>query len=432
MALSDADVQKQIKHMMAFIEQEANEKAEEIDAKAEEEFNIEKGRLVQQQRLKIMEYYEKKEKQVELQKKIQSSNMLNQARLKVLKVREDHVRNVLEEGHKRLGEVTNNSSKYGEILQTLILQGLFQLFETNVTIRVRVQDVSLVEGLLPHINEKYKRAVGRDIHLKVDSENYLSPDTTGGIELLAQQGKIKINNTLEARLELISAQLVPQIRTALFGRNIKLMIALIDQEANEKVEEIEVKMDEEFTIKKNEIVQREILLINEKYRKMEEQVKMQDSIQTSNMYNQVKLKLLEAQNQQIQFLLSELRKQLGEIANDAEKYPDILEKLLLQGIYRLLEPDVRIRVRENDLNLVEEILPTVIEKCEKSIGKVNIEIDSKFLSSCSTGGVKLSSRCGKIIVNNTLDSRVTLVSSQLMPTIRSSLFGSNLNRVYTN
>jgi len=55
---------------MAFIEQEANEKAEEIDAKAEEEFNIEKGRLVQQQRLKIMEYYEKKEKQVELQKKM--------------------------------------------------------------------------------------------------------------------------------------------------------------------------------------------------------------------------------------------------------------------------------------------------------------------------------------------------------------------------
>ena len=56
--------------MMAVIEQEANEKAEEIDAKAEEEFNIEKGRLVQQQRLKIMEYYEKKEKQVELQKKM--------------------------------------------------------------------------------------------------------------------------------------------------------------------------------------------------------------------------------------------------------------------------------------------------------------------------------------------------------------------------
>ncbi|KAL3204318.1 hypothetical protein MRX96_053041, partial [Rhipicephalus microplus] len=33
MALSDSDVKKQIKHMMAFIEQEANEKVEEVDAK---------------------------------------------------------------------------------------------------------------------------------------------------------------------------------------------------------------------------------------------------------------------------------------------------------------------------------------------------------------------------------------------------------------
>lgn len=56
--------------MMAFIEQEANERVEEIDAKAEEEFNIEKGRLVQTQRVKIMEHYEKKEKQIEQHKRI--------------------------------------------------------------------------------------------------------------------------------------------------------------------------------------------------------------------------------------------------------------------------------------------------------------------------------------------------------------------------
>merc|ERR1712039_360994 len=93
MALSDADVSKQIKHMVAFIEQEASEKAEEI--------NIEKGRLVQQQRLKIMEFYERKEKQVELQKKIQSSNMLNNARLKVLKARDDHVAHVLDDAKKQ-------------------------------------------------------------------------------------------------------------------------------------------------------------------------------------------------------------------------------------------------------------------------------------------------------------------------------------------
>merc|ERR1712127_747481 len=108
MALSDSDVQKQIKQMMGFIEQEANEKVEEIDAKAEEEFNIEKGRLVQQQRLKIMEFYERKEKQVELQKKIQSSNLLNQARLKVLQARDEHVANVLNDSKQQLAQTTQD------------------------------------------------------------------------------------------------------------------------------------------------------------------------------------------------------------------------------------------------------------------------------------------------------------------------------------
>merc|ERR1711992_104165 len=119
MALSDADVQKQIKHMMAFIEQEANEKAEEIDAKAEEEFNIEKGRLVQQQRLKIMEYYERKEKQVALKKKIQSSNLLNQARLKVLKARDEHVAHVLNDSKQQLANITRDKQKYSQLLQGL-------------------------------------------------------------------------------------------------------------------------------------------------------------------------------------------------------------------------------------------------------------------------------------------------------------------------
>ncbi|XP_015606969.1 V-type proton ATPase subunit E [Cephus cinctus] len=219
MALSDADVQKQIKHMMAFIEQEANEKAEEIDAKAEEEFNIEKGRLVQQQRLKIMEYYEKKEKQVELQKKIQSSNMLNQARLKVLKVREDHVRNVLDEARKRLGEVTRDPSRYAQVLKSLIIQALYQLMEANVLIRVRQVDLGIADSVITSVQQTYKEISGKEVSVKIDQDNFLPADSCGGVELLAARGRIKICNTLESRLELIAQQLVPEIRSALFGRN---------------------------------------------------------------------------------------------------------------------------------------------------------------------------------------------------------------------
>ena len=77
---------------------------------------------MQQQRLKIMEYYERKEKQVELQKKIQSSNMLNNARLKVLKARDDHVAHVLEDAKKQLATIANDRSKYPAIIEKLIAQ----------------------------------------------------------------------------------------------------------------------------------------------------------------------------------------------------------------------------------------------------------------------------------------------------------------------
>jgi len=219
MALSDADVQKQIKHMMAFIEQEANEKAEEIEAKAEEEFNIEKGRLVQEQRLKIMEFYEKKEKQVELQRRIQNSHMQNQARLKVLKAREEHIRNVLEDTRKRLIDITKDPSQYQKVLEKLIAQGLFQLLEKDVSIRCRRQDVHLVENSIAAAVAEYQNATKNSCNVTADKEIFLPSDRCGGVEVVAAKGKIKCVNTLDSRLELIGHQLLPAIRVALFGRN---------------------------------------------------------------------------------------------------------------------------------------------------------------------------------------------------------------------
>uniref|UniRef100_A0A7N5KBZ7 ATPase H+ transporting V1 subunit E1 n=1 Tax=Ailuropoda melanoleuca TaxID=9646 RepID=A0A7N5KBZ7_AILME len=189
MALSDADVQKQIKHMMAFIEQEANEKAEEIDAKAEEEFNIEKGRLVQTQRLKIMEYYEKKEKQIEQQKKIQMSNLMNQARLKVLRARDD------------------------------LITGLYQLLEPRMIVRCRKQDFPLVKAAVQKAIPMYKIATKRDVDVQIDQEAYLPEEIAGGVEIYNGDRKIKVSNTLESRLDLIAQQMMPEVRGALFGAN---------------------------------------------------------------------------------------------------------------------------------------------------------------------------------------------------------------------
>uniref|UniRef100_A0A8C0WGQ4 V-type proton ATPase subunit E 1 n=1 Tax=Castor canadensis TaxID=51338 RepID=A0A8C0WGQ4_CASCN len=177
MALSDVDVQKQIKHMMAFIEQEANEKAEEIDAKSEEEFNIEKGHLVQTQRLKIMDYYEKKEKQIEQQKKIQMSTMRNQARLKVLTARDDLISELLNEAKLKLK--------------------------------------ASVQKAIP----QYRIVSQKQVDVKIDQEVHLPVNSVGGVEVFSSNQRIKVSNTLESRLDLLAQQKLPEIRRALFGAN---------------------------------------------------------------------------------------------------------------------------------------------------------------------------------------------------------------------
>ncbi|XP_060892653.1 V-type proton ATPase subunit E 1a [Labrus mixtus] len=219
MALTDADVQKQIKHMMGFIEQEAKEKVEEIDAKAEEEFNIEKGRLVQTQRVKIMEYYEKKEKQIEQHKKIQMSNLLNQARLRVLKAREDMIMDLLNEARQKLTETVKDPVRYSVLLEGLVLQGFYQLLEPKVTVRCRQQDVEMVQAAINKNIPIYKDAVKSNIVVRIDPERFLSSEICGGVEVYNDNGKIKVSNTLENRLELIAQQMMPEIRENLFGAN---------------------------------------------------------------------------------------------------------------------------------------------------------------------------------------------------------------------
>ncbi|XP_012612298.1 V-type proton ATPase subunit E 2 [Microcebus murinus] len=219
MALSDVDVQKQIKHMMAFIEQEANEKAEEIDAKAEEEFNIEKGRLVQTQRLKIMEYYEKKEKQIEQQKKIQMSTMRNQARLQVLRARDDLISELLQDAKLKLSNIVEDPDIYQELLDKLVLQALFRLLEPVMIVRCRPQDLLLVEAAVQKAIPEYMMFSQKDVEVQIDQETFLAVNAAGGVEVYSGNQRIKVSNTLESRLDLSAQQKMPEIRMALFGAN---------------------------------------------------------------------------------------------------------------------------------------------------------------------------------------------------------------------
>jgi V-type H+-transporting ATPase subunit E len=216
--------------MQNFILQEAEDKASEIKAKAQEEFSIEKARIVMAEKMKIMKEYERKEKQIEVQKKIAASNELNQARLKVLKSRDDVIQKLLVDAQKRLGVSGDPSSEqYKTLVKDLIVQGLLRLNEPRVQVVGRKGDLDLLKSVLETAKQEYSSLGGQKVDLTIDEKNFLPPGPSdgykgpicsGGIILSALDGKIICKNTLDARLGLAFEQRLPEVRVKLFGKSL--------------------------------------------------------------------------------------------------------------------------------------------------------------------------------------------------------------------
>uniref|UniRef100_M1AW30 Translation initiation factor IF-2 n=1 Tax=Solanum tuberosum TaxID=4113 RepID=M1AW30_SOLTU len=220
--MNDADVSKQIQQMVRFIRQEAEEKANEISVSAEEEFNIEKLQLVEAEKKKIRQEYERKEKQVDVRKKIEYSMQLNASRIKVLQAQDDLVCSMKEAASKELLNVSHhhNHHIYKKLLQALIVQSLLRLKEPSVLLRCREDDVSLVEDVLDAAKEEY--AEKSQVHAPeviVDQiylppapshHNAHGPSCSGGVVLASRDGKIVCENTLDARLEVVFRKKLPE------------------------------------------------------------------------------------------------------------------------------------------------------------------------------------------------------------------------------
>eukprot|EP00042_Codosiga_hollandica_P026265 m.123036 g.123036 ORF g.123036 m.123036 type:complete len:225 (-) comp52138_c0_seq1:227-901(-) len=215
--MASVDVQKQITHMTRFIEQEAQEKADEIQTKAEEEFSIEKGRLVQEEKIKIGLLYERRYKQVDIKKKIFYSNKLNEARLEVLRAQDGHLKQIFADARTRLETFSKDTSKYTSTLENLLTQGLLALLEKKVVLRCRKSDVAILKSVVPKSLAAVKSKVNIDVEVSINEADPLPDTCGGGVELSTFGDRIKIVNTLENRLDQAAHQVLPALRNMLFG-----------------------------------------------------------------------------------------------------------------------------------------------------------------------------------------------------------------------
>ncbi|KAH1075138.1 hypothetical protein J1N35_027466 [Gossypium stocksii] len=224
--MNDGDVSRQIQQMVRFIRQEAEEKANEISVSAEEEFNIEKLQLVEAEKKKIRQEYEKKEKQVEVRKKIEYSMQLNASRIKVLQAQDDVVNEMKESAAKELLNVSRDHHVYKTLLKDVIVQSLVRLKEPAVLLRCRKDDVPLVESVLDSAKEEYASKVNvhppeifiDNVHLPPapSHHNAHGPFCSGGVVIASRDGKIVCENTLDARLDVAFNKKLPEVLLVVF------------------------------------------------------------------------------------------------------------------------------------------------------------------------------------------------------------------------
>ncbi|XXH02578.1 hypothetical protein Hte_008955 [Hypoxylon texense] len=218
-ALSDDQVGQELRKMTAFIKQEALEKAREIEIKANEEFSIEKSKLVRQETDAIDAAHAKKLKQAAMSQQITRSTVANKTRLKVLAARQQLLDDIFEAASRRLADGAKDEAKYRGTLKNLLLEGLYALAEPDVQVRARKADYDIVKDAIKDAESEYKSNIGKETKVTIDEEDPLPEGSSGGLSIVGGNGKIEINNTFDERLLLLQSSSLPAVRKALFGAN---------------------------------------------------------------------------------------------------------------------------------------------------------------------------------------------------------------------
>ena len=222
-------------------------------------------------------------------------------------------------------------------------------------------------------------------------------------------------------------------------KQIKQMCDFILQEAREKANEIKVKTEEEYQIDLANQTQSGKAKVREEYALKEKGLDVQKRIAQSIEISKQNARKLGVREQLLNDLLQTTKEKLNKICDNQEEYKKIIKSLIIQGLIKIQENNIVIRCRQVDLDLVRSVMDGALEEY-KQIMKNECQEDSKVTLtlneqsermlppppghgpiSCS-GGVVLEGCNGKVILENTFDSRLEICFHDLKPIIRNILF----------
>ncbi|XP_015370093.1 PREDICTED: V-type proton ATPase subunit E-like [Diuraphis noxia] len=153
---------------------------------------------------------------------------------------------------------------------------------------------------------------------------------------------------------------------------------------------------------------------------------------TTRMTN-ARLEILNTRDKYIKSVLADVNKELLKMRNNRLcYYQEILKQLILQAMYQVLEQEVSLILISDDEKYVTSMIPELRQIYLANTGiNVKINIDKSIkLPTQEIGGVVVTGKSRRLIVENTLVVRLLNLTQQAIPIICTGLFGLNPTRTY--
>ncbi|CDW84804.1 UNKNOWN [Stylonychia lemnae] len=213
---------------------------------------------------------------------------------------------------------------------------------------------------------------------------------------------------------------------------------MMRQEAHEKAYEIQVMGQRMFEKEKEKIVQEGVESLNTEFDKKLMNLTMNLNIERSTKINQTRILRMTERNKCIEKVKEETKEQLLKtIVNPTNyMYKNAIKNLIIQGMIKLLEPELFLKCRKEDQDLVKSLLPECEQEFKDIMAKEASESDLTYSTQLKLveteyltneeggecGGIILFTPNRKIVCLNTLKSRLELCFEELLPHIRKLLF----------
>lgn len=173
--------------------------------------------MIESEKKKIKAEFERKEKQVSIEKRIKQSNLAKDQRMRVLTERDALMKEMMALARQKLMAVTQ-SQGYSEVLANLIAQSVGEMKDEGkpMTVVGLAKDKQHLQNALAGATQKIK-ATGRTVSLSVSSE-VLPNEDIGGVVVISSDGRTKGINTFKSREESVCVDLLPRFRKLMYGK----------------------------------------------------------------------------------------------------------------------------------------------------------------------------------------------------------------------